>query len=140
MDYDYKKYVELLKHADSLRKQNKLLQNENKLKYLELKNYSLQINEHLHLSQKDEYLQLIEDFLSFQIIGKTFESKFCSIIKAIKKKSRLLTKNYEMLKTIKPSSISFEFVEKYNAISRPNLRRNKSYKERMYRFQKCLSK
>ena len=85
MDYDSKKYVELLKHADSLRKQNKLFQNENELKYLELKNYSLQINEHLHWSQKDEYLQLIENFLSFQITGKTFESKFCSIIKAIKK-------------------------------------------------------
>ena len=111
MQYNYQKYVELLKYDDSLRKQNKFLKDENKLKYLELKNYSLQINEHLHWSQKDEYLQLIEDFLSFKINGKTFESKFCSMVEAIEKKCRLLTKNYEMLKNIKPSSISFEFAK-----------------------------
>ena len=109
MQYNYQKYVELLKYDDSLRKQNKFLKDENKLKYLELKNYSLQINEHLHWSQKDEYLQLIEDFLSFKINGKTFESKFCSMVEAIEKKCRLLTKNYEMLKNIKPSSISYLF-------------------------------
>ena len=102
MQYNYQKYVELLKYDDSLRKQNKFLKDENKLKYLELGNYSLQINEHLHWSQKDEYLQLIEDFLSFKINGKTFESKFCSMVG---------TKNYEMLKNIKPSSISFEFAK-----------------------------
>lgn len=48
MQYHYQKSVELLKHDDSLRKKNKFLKDENKLKYLELKNYSLQINEHLH--------------------------------------------------------------------------------------------
>jgi len=78
---------------------------------LELQNYSLQINEHLHWSQKDQYLQLIEDFLSFKINGKKFESKFCSMVEAIEKKCLLLTKNYEMLKNIKPSPISFEFAK-----------------------------
>jgi len=48
MQYNYQKYIELLKYADSLWKQNKFLEDENKLKYLELKDYSLQINEHLH--------------------------------------------------------------------------------------------
>ena len=70
MQYNYQKYVELLKHGDSLRKQNKFLKDENTLKYLELKNYSLQINEHLHWSNKEQYLQLIEEFLSFKINGK----------------------------------------------------------------------
>ena len=78
---------------------------------MELGNYSLHVNEHLHWSQKDEYLQLIEDFLSFKINGKTFESKFCIMVEAIEKKCRLLTKNYEMLKNIKPSSISFDFAK-----------------------------
>ena len=52
---------------------------------MELENYSLQINEHLNWSQKDEYLQLIEDFLSFKINGKIFKSKFCSMVEAIEK-------------------------------------------------------
>ena len=33
------------------------------------------------------------------------------MVEAIEKKCRLLTKNYEMLKNIKPSSISFEFAK-----------------------------
>jgi hypothetical protein len=110
-NYKYQKYVELLKYDDSLRKQNKFLKDENKLKYLELKNYSLQINEHLHWSNKEQYLQLIEDFLSFKITGKKFESKFFSMVEAIEKRYLLLTKNYEKLKNIKPSSISFEFAK-----------------------------
>jgi len=111
MQYNYQKYIELLKYENLLRKQNKFLEDENKLKYLELKNYSLQINEHLHWSQKNEYLQLIEDFLSFKINGEKFESKFCSIVEAIEKECLLLTKDYERLKTIEPNPISFEFAK-----------------------------
>lgn len=111
MEYNYQKYVELLKYDDLLRKQNKFLEDENKLKYLELTNYSLQINEHLHWSQKDEYLQLIEDFLSFKINAKTFDTQFSYKVQEIERESRLLFKNYEELKNIKPSSISVEFAE-----------------------------
>lgn len=74
-----------------------------------MKKYSLQINEHLHWSNRDKYKQLIQDFLSFKINGKTFESKFSNMVEEIEQKCRLLGKNYEMLKNIKPSSISFEF-------------------------------
>jgi hypothetical protein len=90
-------------------KQNKFLKDEDKLKYLELRNYSLQINEHLHWSQRDQYSQLIQDFLSFKINGNKFESKFSSLVEAIEKDCRLLAENYERLKNINPSAISFEF-------------------------------
>ena len=111
MKYNYQKYIELLKYDDLLRQQNKSLKNEDELKYLELENYSVQINEHLHWSQKYDYSELIKDFLSFKINGKTFDSKFCSMVEAIEKKYHLVTKNYEMLRNIKPNSISFEFAE-----------------------------
>ena len=92
-------------------KQNKYLENEDKLKYMELINYSLQINEHIHWSQKSQYLELIENFLTFKINGKTFESKFSTMLEAIEKRCRLLTKNYEILQNIKPSSISYDFAK-----------------------------
>ena len=76
-----------------------------------MKKYSLQINEHLHWSNKDAYLQLLEDFLSFKIDTKTFDSKFCNLVEAIEKKSDLLIKNYEALNTIKPNSVSFNFAK-----------------------------
>ena len=111
MQYNYQRFVQLLKYDHVLRQKNKLLKNEDKLKYLELKNYSLQINEHLHWSNKEHYLQLIEDFLNFKINGKIFESKFCSMVETIEKDYLLLIKNYESLKDIKPSAISFDFAK-----------------------------
>ena len=38
------------------------------------------------------------------------------MVKVIEKKSRSLTKNYEMLENIKPSSISFEFAKQISEI------------------------
>ena len=111
MQYNSQKYVELLKYDESLRKQNKSLEDENKLKYLELNSYSLHINEHLHWSKKDEYLQLIEDFLSFKINGKDFESKFSNLVEAIEKEHLLIAKDYERVKNLKVSSLSFEFAK-----------------------------
>ena len=111
MKYNYKRHIELLKYEDLLLKQNKFLEDEDKLKYSELETYSLQINEHLHWSNKDAYLQLLEDFLSFKIDTKTFDSKFCNLVEAIEKKSDLLIKNYEALNTIKPNSVSFNFAK-----------------------------
>lgn len=109
MQYDYKKYVELLKYADLLRKQNKFLEDENESKYLELTKYSLQINEHLHWCQKNSYVQLIEDFLNFKIDGKTFDKQFCTMVHEIEKNYRLLIQNYDELKNIKPNPIAFDF-------------------------------
>ena len=56
-------------------------------------------------------MRLIKDFLNFKIDGEEFDKKFCSMVEAIEKKCLLLTKNYEILKNIKPSSISFEFAK-----------------------------
>ena len=58
MQYNYQKYVELLKENDLLRKKNKFLKDENKLKYLELKNYSLQINEQLRNAVKSLFPEI----------------------------------------------------------------------------------
>ena len=60
---------------------------------------------------KTETLKLIEDFLSFKINGKTFDSKFCNIVLEIEEKCNLLDKNYEMLKNIKPNPISFDYAK-----------------------------
>lgn len=111
MQYNYEKHIEVIKYDNALREQDKFLKDENPSKYLELRTYSFQINEHLHWSQKDKYLQLMNDFLSFKITGKIFDSNFCNMVKAIEKESRLVIKNYEILKNVKPSSISFDFTK-----------------------------
>ena len=52
--------------------------------------------------QKNEYLQLIKDFLNSKMDGKEFDNKFSKMVTVIEKKSSLLFQNYEELKRIEP--------------------------------------
>jgi hypothetical protein len=94
MKYNYEKYIQLLKSQQALRKQNKSLKTEDPIKYSKLQKYSAKITEHLHWSQRNQYLQLIKDFLNYKIDGKEFDNKFSKMVTIIEKKSRLLSKNY----------------------------------------------
>ena len=109
MKYNCEEYIKLLNYQQALKKQNKSLRTEDPIKYSKLRKYSARISEYLHWSQKNEYLQLIKDFLNFKIDGKKFDNKFSKMVRVIEKKSRLLSKNYEELKRIEPNSMSLEF-------------------------------
>ena len=109
MTYNYKEHIELLNYQQELEKQNKFLINQDSIKYSKLVRYSATISEYLHWSQKEEYLQLIKDFLNFKIDGKEFDNRFSKMVKVIEEKSRLLFKNYEELKHIEPSPRSIGF-------------------------------
>jgi hypothetical protein len=88
-----------------------LLITEDPIKYSKLEEYSVIICDYLHWSQKNEYLQLIKDFLNSKIDGKEFDEKFSKIVTVIEEKCRLLLQNYEELKRIEPSPRSLEFGE-----------------------------
>ena len=109
MKYNREEYIQLLNYQQTLRKQNKSLKIEDPIKYSRLRKYSAKINEYLHWSQKNEYLQLITDFLNFKIDGNEFDHKFSKMVRAIEEKSSLLSKDYEELKLIEPSSRSIGF-------------------------------
>jgi hypothetical protein len=109
MKYNCDEYIKLLNYQQALKKQNKSLRTEDPIKYSKLRKYSARISEYLHWSQKNEYLQLIKDFLNFKIDVKKFDNKFSKMVRVIEKKSRLLSKNYEELKRIEPNSMSLEF-------------------------------
>lgn len=109
MKYNYEEYIQLLNYQQELKKQNKSLITQDPINYSKLRKYSARISEYLHWSQKDEYLQLIEDFLNSKIDVKEFDNKFSKMVTVIEKKSSLLSKNYEELKRIEPSSISVGF-------------------------------
>jgi hypothetical protein len=109
MKYNCHEYIELLNYQQALKKQNKSLRTQDPIKYSKLRKYSARISEYLHWSQKNEYLQLIKDFLNSKIDGKEFDNKFSKMVTVIEKKSSLLSKNYEELKRIEPSSMSLGF-------------------------------
>jgi len=109
MKYNCEEYIQLLKSQQALKKQNKSLKTEDPIKYSKLRKYSAKISEYLHWSQKNQYLQLIKDFLNYKMDGKEFDKKFSKMVTVIEKKSRLLSKNYQELKCIEPSSMSLGF-------------------------------
>ena len=109
MKYNCEEYIQLLKSQQALKKQNKSLKTEDPIKYSKLRKYSAKISEYLHWSQKNQYLQLIKDFLNYKIGGKEFDNKFSKMVTVIEKKSSLLSKNYQELKCIEPSSMSLGF-------------------------------
>jgi hypothetical protein len=109
MKYNCEEYIQLLKSQQALKKQNKSLKTEDPIKYSKLRKYSAKISDYLHWSQKNQYLQLIKDFLNYKIDGKEFDNKFSKMVTVIEKKSSLLSKNYQELKCIEPSSMSLGF-------------------------------
>jgi hypothetical protein len=109
MEYNSEKYIEFLNYHQELKKQKKSLRIQDPIKYSKLLEYAVQVSDYLHWSQRTEYLQLIENFLNFEINGQEFDNKFSKIVTEIEDKSRLLSKNHEELKRIKPDSKAFGF-------------------------------
>ena len=104
-----REHIQFLNYQQELKKQNKSLRTQDPIEYSKLRKYSARISEYLHWSQKDEYLQLIKDFLNSKIDGKEFDKKFSKMVTVIEKKSSLLFQNYEELKRIEPSPRSLGF-------------------------------
>jgi hypothetical protein len=115
--YNYDRYVELLKYQESLKKQQKSLEQIDSEKFLELLNYSVQIEEYLHWLKKDEYFRIVENFVNFKISGKEFEKQFLNIFEPIENEVKALKQNYEKLKSIKPNLAAFNFAELISDIS-----------------------
>jgi len=85
MKYNCEEHIYLLNYQQELKKQNKSLITQDPIKYSKLLKYSVRISEYLHWSQKNDYLQLIRDFLNYKIDGKEFDKKFSKMFTVIKK-------------------------------------------------------
>ena len=112
MNYDYQTHISLLKEAQALREQNKFLEDVNFSKYRQLLKYSAQMSNHFHWLQKNKYLQLIHDFLSFKLPATDFKSQFSTLLLEIEAERRSLETNLKTgkLKSLQldPKSADFE--------------------------------
>jgi hypothetical protein len=64
--------------------------------YLKLLRYSSRLSEYLYWLKKDEYLQLIKDFLGFKINAEKFVDQFSKIVRAIDEEFELLSKKMKL--------------------------------------------
>jgi len=111
MEYDSKIYLELLRYDQSLRKDRKTLREQDKSKYLKLLNYSVKLSDHIHWQQRNEYLNLMKNFVDLKIDGKQFVSQFDKIHRANQEAVKVLITDLKQLETFQPNPKSFGFTE-----------------------------
>lgn len=111
VQYNFKEYIKLLKYDETLKQQKKSLEIENPSLAKKLSRYSSEATGFFHWSSRSEYLQLIDDFLTFKINDSEFDKQFSKKVQLIEQKSRDLRKNLDNpeLKSIKPNWRSSEF-------------------------------
>jgi hypothetical protein len=90
---EQQKFFKLLKYSNELKKNKKSLRK----KYFEafnvLLNFSVTIENNLHYSEKQEYIELAKDFLTDQITADDFSYSFMAIYEGISRKLRQMKRN-----------------------------------------------
>ena len=111
MEYDSNIYIELLRYAQSLKKDGKSLEKEDKEKYSKLLKYAVKISDHVHWQQKSDYLNVMKSFVDLKIDGKQFVSQFRKIHLTNEEAVKMLETDQKQLNTFQPNSKSFGFTE-----------------------------
>ncbi len=99
MEYDSNIYIELLRYAQSLKKDGKSLEKEDKEKYSKLLKYAVKISDHVHWQQKSDYLNVMKNFVDLKIDGKQFVSQFRKIHLANEEAVKMLETDQKQLNT-----------------------------------------
>lgn len=114
MKYNYQKHIKLIKYRNELRKQGKLLILEDRKKAIELSEYTIRILDQLHWLNRNQYLQLIMDFLNSKLDGNQFDEKFSKMFS--KFDDDPLQRNCEQLKIFKLNPESRGFAQPVSEI------------------------
>ena len=80
------KFFKLLKYSNILKKTNKYLSKEDSEAFKTLVKFLVIIEENLHYSEKDEYINLAKDFLDNKITADDFSYSFMAIYEAVSEK------------------------------------------------------
>ena len=72
-------FFKLLKYSNELKRNNKYLNNEDPEAFDTLLNFLVRIEDNLHYSEKQEYIELAKDFLDDQITADDFSYSFMAI-------------------------------------------------------------
>jgi hypothetical protein len=98
-------FFKLLKYSNELKKNKKSLRKKDPEAFNVLLNFSVTIEENLHYSEKQEYIELAKDFLADQITADDFSYSFIAIYEGIDKKLDQMERDesLELANFLKPS-------------------------------------
>ena len=102
---EHEQFFKLLKYSNELKKNKKSLRKKDSESFNLLLNFSVIIENNLHYSEKQEYIELAKDFLADQITADDFSYSFMAIYKGINRKLGQMkrTESLELANFLKPS-------------------------------------
>ena len=80
---DQQNFFKLLKYSNELKRNNKYLDKEDPEAFDTLLKFLVRIEDNLHYSEKQEYIELAKDFLADQITADDFSYSFMAIYEGI---------------------------------------------------------
>ena len=83
---DQQNFFKLLKYSNELKRNNKYLDKEDPEAFDTLLNFLVRIEDNLHYSEKQEYIELAKDFLADKITADDFSYSFIAIYEGIGEK------------------------------------------------------
>ena len=111
MTNSLKLYIELLKYDRALKKHKSSLEEQDRNKYLKLLKYSLKLSDHVHWQQKNEYLNLMKNFVDSKIDGKQFVSQFDKLHRSNEAAVKKLETDLKELNSFEVNPKYFGFTE-----------------------------
>ena len=98
-------FFKLLKYSNELKRNNKYLDKEDREAFDTLLKFLVRIEDNLHYSEKQEYIELAKEFLADQITADDFSYSFIAIYKGIGKKLRQMKEDesLELANFLNPS-------------------------------------
>ena len=111
MTHFLKPYIELLEYDRALKKEGTSLEEQDRNKYLKLLNYAVKLSDHIHWQQKNEYLNLMKNFVDSKIDGKQFVSQFDKLHRSNEATVKKLETNLKELTSFEINPKSFGFSE-----------------------------
>ena len=102
---EQQKFFKLLKYSNELKKNKKSLRKKDFEAFNVLLNFSVTIENNLHYSEKQEYIELAKNFLADQITADDFSYSFMAIYEGISRKLGQMKRNesLELANFLKPS-------------------------------------
>ena len=102
---EQQKFFKLLKYSNELKKNKKSLRKKDFEAFNVLLDFSVTIENNLHYSEKQEYIELSKDFLTDQITADDFSYSFMAIYEGISPKLGQMRRNesLELANFLKPS-------------------------------------
>lgn len=106
MKYDKKKHLDLLKYSQTLEKQGKSIYDESKDDFFKLRKYSALMIANLHWQNREQYFELIEEFLNQPIHFLGLRQRYQSINDSVE----CLEAELILLEPIEEYQKAFEFI------------------------------